>query len=248
MTVARSPESVDDYARWVLATPKPAAPVHPRESYFICGTPRCGSWLLCGLLASTGVAGRPHEWFWRDTQESLVRAWGAPDFASYLELVLAAGTTPNGIFGAKVMWGHLAELSAFPRPRFVWLRRRDRVAQAVSFATAAQTGHWHHWDPPPREVPTFRFEEVDALLRELDELERGWAGWFERQRIEPLELTYEELVADQETETLKVLELLSLQLPAGTAIRPLTQAARDATNDDWSARYRAEGPLRRSPA
>lgn len=236
--------SAVDYARWVLATPKPVDPVRPQESYFVCGTPRCGSWLLCGLLASTGVAGRPHEWFWRETQESLQRAWGVRDFASYLELVLAAGTTTNGVFGAKVMWGHLPELSPFPRPRFVWLRRRDRVAQAVSFAKAVRTGHWHHWDPPPREAPTFRFEEVDALRRELDELDRSWSGWFEERRIEPLEVTYEELAANLEAETLRVLDFLAVQLPAGARIRPLTRAARDATNDDWSSRYR----LRRSQA
>lgn len=121
-----------------------------------------------------------------------------------------------------------------------------RLAPPVT--SARETGHWHHWDPPPREAPIFRFEEVDALLRELDELERGWAGWFEKQQIEPLELTYEELVVDQEKGTLRVLELLSLQLPAGAAIRPLTKAERDPTNDDWCARYRAEGPLTRSRA
>ena len=230
--------TVDEYARWVVATPKPGELGRPRESCFICGTPRCGSWLLCGLLASTGVAGRPHEWFWRDTQQSLMRAWGAPDFASYLELVLSAGTTHNGVFGAKVMWGHLPELSPFPHPRFVWLRRSDRVAQAVSFAKAVQTGHWHHWDQPSHEAPTFRYEEVDALLRELEELERSWAQWFELQKIEPLELTYEQLVANPEAETLRVLDFLELQLPAGATIRPLTRARRDRANDDWSARYR----------
>jgi LPS sulfotransferase NodH len=234
----------DDYARWVVATPKPVELLRPRESYFICGTPRCGSWLLCGLLASTGVAGRPHEWFWRDTQASLMRAWPVPDFASYLELVLAAGTTPNGVFGAKVMWGHLPELAPFPRPRFVWLRRRDRLAQAVSFAKAVQTGHWHGWDPPAGGAPSFRFEQVDALLRELDELERGWARWFEERGLEPLELSYEELVADHVRATLEVLDFLSLELPARVPIRPLTRAQEDAASDDWCSRYRAEA-LRR---
>jgi LPS sulfotransferase NodH len=238
--------NADEYASWVVATPRPVEAVVPRESYFICGTPRCGSWLLCGLLASTSVAGRPHEWFWRDTQESLMRAWGVSDFGTYLVLVLAAGTTPNGVFGAKVMWGHLPELAPFPRPRFVWLRRRDRVAQAVSFAKAVRTGHWHHWDPPPRGA-SFRYEEVDALLRELDELELSWAGWFEREGIEPFELTFEELVARPETETLEVLEFLSVELPARVSIRPLTHAREGAANDDWCSRYRAEA-LRRERA
>jgi trehalose 2-sulfotransferase len=234
----------DEYARWVLATPKPDRTLAPRKSYFVCGMPRSGSWLLCGLLASTGVAGRPHEWFWRDTQASLMRAWGTGDFASYLELVLAAGTTANGVFGAKVMWGHLPEVPPFPRPRFVWLRRRDRVAQAVSFARAVQTAHWHHWDPPPREEPTFRFEEVDALLRELGEHDRAWARWFVDERIEPLEVAFEDLLSDLEAETLRVLDFLGLELPEGTEIQPLTRGQSDGVTAEWCERYRAASASR----
>jgi LPS sulfotransferase NodH len=233
--------TADEYAHWVRWTPKPDELTRPRESYFICGTPRCGSWFLCGLLASTGVAGRPHEWFWRDTLASLMRAWGARNLASYVDLVLAAGTTTNGVFGAKVMWGQLPELSAFPRPLFVWLRRRDRLK-------ALQTGHWHHWDPRPSKAPTFRYAEVDSLLRELDELESRWADWFEQQRIQPLEVAYEQLVADPEAATLEVLAFLSLRLPPDVAIKPLTKAQDDLTNDEWCARYQAERALRGTPA
>jgi trehalose 2-sulfotransferase len=231
--------SVDEYTEWVRWTPKPVERVRPRASYFVCGTPRCGSWLLCGLLASTGVAGRPHEWFWRDTRASLMRSWGAKDAAEYVELVLAAGTTANGVFGAKVMWGHLPELSPFPRPRFIWLRRRDPVAQAVSFAKAVQTGHWHEWDPAPRTPPAFRFHEVDHLLRELEGHNRRWAAWFADRGLAPLELAYDDLVADPEAQTCRVLGFLSLELPRGASIEPLTRGQRDPLNAEWCARYRA---------
>ncbi|HMF66717.1 MAG TPA: Stf0 family sulfotransferase, partial [Phyllobacterium sp.] len=33
------------------------------RSYVICGTPRSGSTLLCDLLESTGIAGRPASYF-----------------------------------------------------------------------------------------------------------------------------------------------------------------------------------------
>jgi len=228
----------DEYARWVLATPRPAETVRPQRSYFVCGTPRCGSWLLCGLLASTGVAGRPHEWFWQDTQASLLRAWEVDGFDAYVELVLAAGTTPNGVFGAKVMWGHLPELWPFPQPRFVWVRRRDRVAQAVSFAKAIQTGHWHHWDPAPVAEPVFDLSAIEALIQEVDEHERCWADWFAARRVEPLELSFEDLVSEPEAQTLRVLDFLGLRLPEGVAIQALTHSQNDGLNADWCARYR----------
>lgn len=33
--------------------------------------------MLCRLLASTGVAGDPHEWFWRDSELDFRRRWRA---------------------------------------------------------------------------------------------------------------------------------------------------------------------------
>jgi trehalose 2-sulfotransferase len=217
---------VEQYARWVLETPQPAEPVRARKSYFVCATPRSGSWFLCGLLASTGVAGRPHEWFWRDTQESLQRAWGVREESEYIELVLAAGTTPNGVFGAKVMFGSLPDLDPFPRTRFIWMRRRDRLAQAASFARAVQTGHWHHWDPPASAEPEWRPDMVEALHAELDELEAGWERWFADSGVEPLEVVYEELAADPTAETKRVLVFLGL--PLDVEPRPLTVKTRRA--------------------
>jgi len=45
----------------------------PPRSYVLCGTPRTGSTLLCGLLRSTGVLGRPESYF-REPDEV---AWAA---------------------------------------------------------------------------------------------------------------------------------------------------------------------------
>ena len=226
---------VEEYARWVLAPPQPEEPVRPRESYFVCATPRCGSWFLCGLLASTAVAGRPHEWFWRDTRTSLERLWRVGG-DEYVELVLAAGTTPNGVFGAKVMFGALPDLTPFPDRRFIWMRRRDRVAQAVSFARAAQSGHWHHWDPPPRCVPKYRFDAIDVLASEIKELEQSWRRWFDESGVAPLEVAYEDLAAQPSGETARVLDFLGLT--GAAEVRPLTVPSE--RTDDWAARYRAE--------
>jgi LPS sulfotransferase NodH len=99
--------TLDDYAAWVLHPAPPELPTSPSSSYLVCATPRSGSWLLCGLLDGTGVAGRPHEWFWRDTREANERTWGVSGDLPYHTRAKDAGTTPNGVFGAKVMWSYL---------------------------------------------------------------------------------------------------------------------------------------------
>jgi LPS sulfotransferase NodH len=248
--------SLDDYAAWVLRPRLPEKPTVPSSSYFVCGTPRSGSWLLCGLLASTGVAGRSHEWFYRETEETNRRAWGVARFADYLQCVRDAGTTPNGIFGSKLMWtqldefverlGQLGDAASnksllerhFPNPSFVWIRRKDTVAQAVSWAKAIQTGQWHHWDSADSsDVPVYDRNQIEALAREVVENNAGWEAWFEAIGIDPLVIRFEELVADPVLVTREVLTFMRVALD-GVTICPQTVPTGDHVNMEWLARHR----------
>jgi LPS sulfotransferase NodH len=103
------------------------------SSYVVCATPRSGSTLLCALLGATGVAGRPEEYFERLRHSGLPRQPreyfdgvedpdvlellaptepGHPDGRDPLGEALEPGTTPNGVFGAKLMWTHLQDVAA----------------------------------------------------------------------------------------------------------------------------------------
>jgi trehalose 2-sulfotransferase len=88
--------------------------------------------------------------------------WSRAAYDRYLEWAFEAGTTPNGIFGAKLMWGYLgdfvsllrnvpayrdvplAELlpTVFPGLTFVRVVRANKVRQAVSLWKAVQTATW----------------------------------------------------------------------------------------------------------
>lgn len=88
--------------------------------------------------------------------------WSRAAYDRYLDWAFEAGTTPNGMFGAKLMWGYfgdfvsllrnipefrdvpLAELlpSVFPEVTFVRVVRADKLRQAVSLWKAVQTATW----------------------------------------------------------------------------------------------------------
>ena len=112
------------------------------------------------------------------------------DRESYLALAYRLGSTPNGVFGAKIHWNclrwALAKFSetprfagldraailrtAFPGLRVVDVTRRDRVRQAVSWARMVQDGMWvdpvsqpePEW-PPPTGTPRYDYELIAAL-------------------------------------------------------------------------------------
>jgi LPS sulfotransferase NodH len=78
-------------------------PTTIHTSYIICATPRSGSTLLCEALKNTSVAGRPNEYFDRQSQLDRSKLWRISSYTDYFEKVLEYGTTPNGVFGAKLM-------------------------------------------------------------------------------------------------------------------------------------------------
>ena len=92
--------------------------------------------------------------------------WSRTAYDRYLEWTFERGTTENGVFGAKLMWGYfgdfvsllrnipayrdlpLADLlpTAFPDLTFVRVVRANKIRQAVSLWKAVQTASWRQED------------------------------------------------------------------------------------------------------
>ena len=246
-------------------------------SYLICGSQRSGTTLLATALASTGVAGRPEEYFLAVDEQAMPewRCWergplgvahGATSREDYLRIVNRLGTTPNGVFGSKLHWNNVpwsvakfqelprfAGLSraevlhrAFPGLHAVHLTRRDRVAQAVSWARAARDGVWTDWvdrpapiRPPP---PQYDATLIGNLERLIADGERGWRDLFVELAVEPLELEYEDLVTvDRLDATVRrVLDHLGINHAHIGSVRAGTRRLADAVNEEWAARYRSD--------
>ena len=175
------------------------------DSYLICTTPRTGSTLLCGLLESAEVAGRPESYFRQPDEQSWAARWGivrSPngvfEYAEYVREALASGRTENGVFAARIMWGTLDYLvdrlgavypaitggdidllnRAFGHTRFVYLLRDDILAQAVSWHRAEQTNVWFKTDESESEQPEQepRFD-FDQIYTLVQVIDEHNAAW-----------------------------------------------------------------------
>ena len=228
----------------------------PVSSVIVCALPRTGSSLVGYLLGQNGL-GRPAEWFWRDDVARNKQAWGISRFDAYLARVLEEGTSQTGIFAVKLMWGYLHEVlfelrrlartyepddvsvlrSFFGEPRFVWVRRRDAVAQAVSWAKAVQTGQWAA-DQAATGEAAFDFEQIDALYQVARIHDAAWSRWFAAQSLEPFELLYEDLCREPEQVTRRMLVYLAYEGEAELEPPAFMQRQGDELNEEWAARYR----------
>jgi trehalose 2-sulfotransferase len=241
-----------------------AAPV--TRSCVICATPRSGSTLLCDSLTLTGIAGNPLEYFCAllDRRFAERLGWYSTDDAEYVRRVLALGTTPNGVFGVKLHWHQLAATinllrrllpvdsstesqvlaRVFPNPSYIWLRRQDKIAEAISYYRAILTGHWgmlrDSSSPPaiPARSVEFDFQKIQYLANLCVSSDRGWASYFEAYRVAPLVVVYEDFIGSHERTVRSVLRHLGLSPHGGAIASPRLRRQADQLSAEWMGLFR----------
>lgn len=243
------------------------------DSYFVCATPRTGSSLLLGLLDSTGVCGHPQAYFrapdeplWADRWQLPRTAAGGYDYADFLRAARAAGSTSNGIFGAKTMWGTMDELidkmravhpdladddvallnRTFGRIHFIYLRRRDILAQAVSWLRAEQTNTWFiggngeiSGNGANPQNPVFDAAAIRRFMDMIEEHNTAWETWFAARGIQPYHVSYEDLDRDMIATTRGILMLLGVQTSETPVITARHRRQADELNQQWIKQYQA---------
>jgi trehalose 2-sulfotransferase len=265
-------------------------------SYLVCATQRSGSTLLCELLRATEVAGVPDEYFEslrgtgqprqprqyfedlsvQDIAERLTpTAPGRPEqpgeFEQWFRYVLQRGTTPNGVFGAKMMWNYLDEFklrmaelpglsdlsfnkaldAVFPRLKIIFIRRRDKVAQAVSLWKAIQTQQWHtesesaseEADSDEASNVEYDYGAIEYLLNDLHRWDAHWEDWFHATGRDPIRIFYDEFTVSRAATIGRVLDALGVDPPQPEGKKPLKRQA-DNLSKDWVARFRADSEHR----
>jgi LPS sulfotransferase NodH len=228
------------------------SPPHP--GYFLAGLPRTG----VGIRDDIRPTDAP--------EYSDLRA--VDGWAEHLARTFRLGTTGNGVFGAKLMWNQLPDLeqhaTAMPEfagldgsdlldrllehPGYVWLRRRDKVRQAISLWRALQTRAWRAEHPAQAgERPTlsYSFQGIEHLRRRLSADDEAWGRFFLHSLIDPLELVYEDDVdPDPAGAVTRVLALIGVALPPDWKPSAGMAQQSDELNDAWYDAYHRDATAR----
>lgn len=245
------------------------------QAYVLCTSPRSGSTLLCGLLSATGVAGHPKSYFHEADLEDWALELGLNLSAEMpendrlrllVQTAIEQGTANTGMFGLRLQ-RHSFEFfnrqlrtlsrektsdkalleAVFGRTLFVHLTRPNKLAQAVSFVKAQQSGLWHRAADgselerlsPPAE-PSYDFSALKACRDRFVQFDQDWNNWFAEQGIEPLRLSYDDLSACPLVELKKVLAALGLPKSAADPVQPGVAKLADGINAAWIEQFTAQ--------
>jgi trehalose 2-sulfotransferase len=241
-------------------------------------------------LQHSGLPRRPTEYFDRERHANIVERlayrempdgrsprtpnplWSPETYDRYLAWAIEQGTTPNGVFGAKLMWGYLGDFATllrgieglgdlpvpqlfdrvFPGLRYVQITRTDKIRQAVSLWKAVQTQAWRRdagSAPAGVAGPEFSFRAINYLVRLLTAHDAAWDAYFLGLGIQPLKVTYEELAEQPEPIVRHVLDHLAIDAPETLELgSSRLEAQADELSEDWVRRVNEHLAALETPA
>jgi LPS sulfotransferase NodH len=123
--------------------------------------------------------------------------------------------------------------------RVVYLRRRNRLAQAISYARASSSGVWRKEQESSDTSPVeYSDDALEAAERGIIFQEVVWEQMFGELGIEPLTIWHEDALADGTAVAEAVATYLGVTIdPAFAVDVPAIEKQSEGNSRDWAERY-----------
>lgn len=232
------------------------------RTLLVAATHRSGSYLACDLISTAGGLPFAEEYFNFDlktAREELKLSESVPR-NRVLKTLMDRRESTHGIFAVKAMWPAFATLfyqlsetkSArqpfcatalqwLKSPSILFIRRRDKFRQAVSFEIAKQSGIWRKSDGEKTRKSDllYSYLRILACWDQIHKDEASWLYFFKTYGLAYHEIWYEDLVAEPIKEIKQALAHIGVgakrEMPATS--RFMKQS--DALNREWTERFKA---------
>ena len=219
------------------------------RSVILASTFRSGSTYVAETLRENGISGLSIEKF-----NLIWKAATAPDDGLREALDAIAATATDGVFATKIMWPHRnnlavclgldraqsADLAAgFPGAKWLWVKRQDKIRQAISFWRARSTNRWHVRvrDGSTEPAIAYDFEAIRNAYREIIMHDICWADFFACAGITPYPIEYEAFLDDPAGQVAQVFEFLDMPPPSEVALRVTLRQQRDGLTEELHDRF-----------
>ncbi|MDK1373543.1 MULTISPECIES: Stf0 family sulfotransferase [unclassified Sinorhizobium] len=213
------------------------------RGYLLLTEARSGSNWLGSLINQSQDMGRSTEWL---SPKLHGLDMGALSWDAFFAEVIRKCSTPNGVFGMKIFPNQLfVTRERYSRDfirhclcehetAIVFLRRRDTLRQAISFARARQTRAFaaHHG---AKAEPRYDFEQIARCFFYIRESYGFWQGYLDLLGVPFTEFAYEDLANDPSPFIAHIAGQLRVSPPA-TAETTMT-VQRDDLTEEWIARF-----------
>jgi LPS sulfotransferase NodH len=241
-------------------------------AYWLCGTPRTGSNLLRFSLDKANC-GHPAEGYHKYANRDLGWGYDEKDFIRYNRQMIQNQTSPEtGIFGLKIFWEQFqyyldqceqAPITGgqrltpyekvavfYPEVKFIFIRRRDKLRQAISLVKAKQSNLYivpKNRRSAQTQPVRFRYNSrmISYYLGLFAAHDTHWENFFKLGGITPYTVWYEDLIAKYNRSVKEIIRFIGFE--AERVRRSPFVKQSDEVNELWYQRYRKENPWLEDP-
>ncbi len=219
----------------------------PKGMFFLLSTPRSGSTVICDLLYKSGFC-LAHEYFqpyeylpilasrWDCLQEGIL------DKEKYTNQLIRFRTLKSGWLGINLHGHHLPIFCEFkkyfPRSKriFVRIRRRDIIAQAVSYEIASQTGRWSS-EFHTEVTPEYSFDKIKNKINSIEHQNLITDIFLSLLNENVIELFYEDFIMNP---SLALSSIIPEEFHKKVIIEPTLKKQSSKFNKVWIDRFSKE--------
>jgi trehalose 2-sulfotransferase len=214
------------------------SPLQATHLVCICSSPRTGSSLIADILSQTNMSGVPMEYLNKDYYSYSRDFNEGAGFDHYFDHIVQRRTSSNGVFALKthffqmidVLKEHTFDIRRWAGNRpcaWIFVKRADKIAQAVSLYRALKTDQWTRYQNEPG-LPSAELYYDEQEIYRLHQLmlydETRWKTFFRLNRLPVLEMTYENFSTERGDETAQRL-LMHLQRTFGAEVIPKVEVS-----------------------
>ncbi|MBU3020864.1 Stf0 family sulfotransferase [Aestuariibacter sp. A3R04] len=218
------------------------------KTLVIASTVRSGSHMLGHVLRQTDAFGFPLEYVNKHNLSEWKKRFNRRSLSGVLEDVMAKRTSPNGVFGIKIHYSHIARFGGFsalcemlPNPHFVLLTREDVMAQAVSLAIARQTGSWISGQSDTRNEPEYRFSDIDDGLRRVCMENASWQYALSASGRRYMQIHFSDVKANTANAVLRIADFMGVAVDTRKIPQvPVTKSQGSELNKQWLTKFQQE--------
>ena len=206
-----------------------------KHPFFVCTSARSGSFFFMDLLNTSGTVQtvREHLWHARElkTDEELMSYWKNIE----VDLEETWGTKID-VRDIRTVERYLSIQQVSPSSiKWIRLRRRDKINQAISHCRMLRTGVQHLFDSDTEEKKNLAKSDMEIPVDELNQfallyffVDSVWENFLDKHQITPYSLYYEDFIdkSTWEPTIAGVLDFLEIPyaLPLGVHHRQIKQS------------------------
>lgn len=219
----------------------PSDPSHTGPAIFFCFTNRCGSNFVADCFVNSGVLKDCAEYFNDTNIARRQRKHATATLAQFCFELSRSRSGKNGVFGSKIGWHQLYFLvrmgimqQVFPDARYIFIRRRDLLGQAVSGSIAFQTRRFRHDHAGNGREAEYSFKAIMDQIRSISISNSAFEQYFAVSGTPFYEIVYEDFASDPRAGLGRACDWLGL--PQGEL--PLEEIDRGIQRTDRNREFR----------